>query len=113
MPKTQIISACNSKWSAPIPFVKMKSGMVRVCCEYDLNKVTENFYWPLPNIDDAFSFLGNSKFLTTLDFVKGYHRIAVDADSKLKMAKVCFNLMSYLLVSPVYSVFFKKICLTC
>ena len=102
MLKTNIISPCNSKWSAPILCVKKKSGEVRICCDYrELNKVTETFYWPLPNIDDVFSSLGGAKYFSSLDFLKGYHQIEVDDISKPKTAFVCeeglfqFNVMPF------------------
>ena len=90
MLKTNIISPCNSKWSAPILCVKKKSGEIRICCDYrDLNRVTETFYWPLPNVESVFSCLGNAKYFSSLDFIKGYHQIEVDEASKPKTAFVC------------------------
>ena len=52
MIQAKLVSPSNSSWAAPILYiaVKKKSGQVRVCVDYSaLNKVTPEFYWPLPN----------------------------------------------------------------
>ena len=90
MIQAKLVSPSNSSWAAPILAVKKKSGEVRVCVDYrSLNKVTSEFYWPLPNIQDVFCTLGGARYFSSLDFLKGYHQIEMDGESKPKTAFVC------------------------
>ncbi len=74
--KAGLISPCNSSYTTPIFAVRKKNGTLRIVTDYrKLNDITKNNYWPLPNIDDIFANIGSSTYLSTLDFVKGYHQI--------------------------------------
>ena len=102
MLKVKLISPSNSSWSAPIFCIKKKNGSVRIVCDYRaINDVTKKFYWPLPNIDDIFASLGGCRYISTLDFLKGYMQLPLDDQSKLKTAFVCeeglfhFNVLSF------------------
>lgn len=47
-----------SPWGAPVLFVKMKDGSMRLGIDYrELNKVTIKNKYPLPRIDDLFDQL--------------------------------------------------------
>ena len=49
-------------WGAPVLFVKMKDGTLRLCIDYrELNKVTIKNKYPLPRIDDLFDQLQGSQ----------------------------------------------------
>ena len=90
MLKAKIISPSNSSWAAPIFCVRKKDGSLRLVCSYTaLNSVIKTFYWPLPNIDDIFASLGGSRFISTLDFLKGYLQIPLTDRAKAKTAFVC------------------------
>jgi hypothetical protein len=90
MMQAKLISPSNSSWAAPILCVKKKSGEVRICVDYRaLNKVTAEFYWPLPNIQDVFCNLGGARYFSSLDFIKGYHQVEMDDESRPKTAFVC------------------------
>jgi hypothetical protein len=44
-----------SPWGAPVLFVKMKDGTLRLCIDFrQLNKVTVKNKYPLPRINDLF-----------------------------------------------------------
>ena len=44
-------------------------------------KVTRNFTWPMPKVEDIFSKLNGSKYFTTFDLKAGYHHIPLDKSS--------------------------------
>ena len=53
-----------------------------------LNKVTRNFMWPMPKVEDIFSKLNRAIYFTTLDLHAGYHPIPLDKSS---IPKTAFN----------------------
>ena len=57
-----------------------------MCVDRQLNKVTINDPYPLPNIDDLISNLGESKYITTLDLTKGYYHVPVHRKDRMKTA---------------------------
>ena len=61
-----------------------------MCVHYRaLNTGTSEFYWPLPKIQDLFCTLGGARYFSSLDFIKGYHQIEMDDESKSKTVFVC------------------------
>ena len=47
-----------------------------------LNELTDQDAYPLPNINDILSQLGNAKFFPGLDLPSGIHQIPMDVTSK-------------------------------
>ena len=60
-----------------------------MCVDYrKLNKVTINDPYPLPYIEDLIANIGSSKFITTLDLMKGYYQVPVNPQHREKTAFV-------------------------
>ena len=60
-----------------------------MCVDYrKLNKVTINDPYPFPNIEDLIANIGSSKFITTLDLMKGYYQVPVNPQNREKTAFV-------------------------
>ena len=53
-----------------------------------LNKVTINDQYPLPNIEDLIANIGSSKFITTLNLMKGYYQVPGNLQHREKTAFV-------------------------
>ena len=51
-----------------------------------LNELTDHDAYPLPDIDDILSQLGNAKFFCALDLSSGFHQIPMDPESKIYTA---------------------------
>nr|GEU47091.1 putative reverse transcriptase domain-containing protein [Tanacetum cinerariifolium] len=72
------IRPSSSPWGAPVWFVKKKDGSFRMCIDYcELNKLTVENRYPLPQIDDLFDQLQGSSVYSKLDLRSGYHQLRV------------------------------------
>ncbi|TYK18897.1 pol protein [Cucumis melo var. makuwa] len=71
-----------SPWGAPVLFVKMKDGSMRLCIDYrELNKVTVKNKYPLSRIDDLFDQLQGATVFSKIDLRSGYHQLRIkDSD---------------------------------
>ena len=70
----QVIHSSHSSWLAPI--IVVPKGDCRKCLVIDyraLNKVTWKFVWPMPRVEDIFSKLNSTKYISTLNLYAGYH----------------------------------------
>lgn len=64
--------------------VKKKGGSTGFCVDYKktINPVTKKSCYPIPQIDDILTYLGNAKYFTTLDMISGHWRIPIEESSK-------------------------------
>lgn len=89
-----IIRHSDSPWASPVHLVPKKldaSGKPKWRMVIDfrkLNEQTRSDKYPLPNIEDIFSQINDSKIFSTLDLTSGYHQIMMDKDSIEKTAFV-------------------------
>ena len=62
-----------------------------MCRLLGINRDTIPDCYPIPRIDDLIDMVGRckGKVFTTLDLMKGYHQIRMEADSKSKTAFTC------------------------
>lgn len=87
-----IIVNSTSQYNAPIWVVPKKidnSGQQkwRIVIDYrKLNDITTDDKFPIPNMDDIFSKLGNAQYFSTLDLAKGFHQISIDKKERHKTA---------------------------
>ena len=85
-----LIVPSKSPWCSPVRLVKKKDGTVRVCVDYrKVNNVTIKDAYPIPKIEDLFSYLGNAKIFTTLDLASGYYQVKLDKESQQYTAFSC------------------------
>ncbi|KAF2880237.1 hypothetical protein ILUMI_25937 [Ignelater luminosus] len=72
-----------SEWSSQIVPVMRSNGTVRLCGNYiKLNKQLEDFFYPLPRIDDIYASLtGNTKF-SKIDLSDAYLQFELSDESK-------------------------------
>src|ERR1044072_7409 len=67
--------------SAPV-LVRKKDGIWRVTIDYRLiNDNSEDFPYPLPQIDEIFDQFYGASWFSTLDFARGYWQIEMDPES--------------------------------
>ena len=87
MLSADVIKSSSSPWASPLVTVPKKDGTTRFCVDYrKLNNVSVRNAYPLPNIDDIFTHLGNAKFYSCLDLKSGYWQIRMADKDKAKTA---------------------------
>lgn len=83
-----LIEESDSPYNSPVWVVPKKSDASekqkwRIVIDFSkLNELTDQDAYPLPNIDDILSQLGNAKFFSALDLSSGFHQIPMDVTSK-------------------------------
>jgi len=82
-----VIEKSSSPWCSPVVLVPKKDGETRFCIDYRaLNEVTKKDSYPLPNLTEMLSNLGNARCFTTLDLRSGYWQIEMSPQDKEKTA---------------------------
>ena len=73
----------DSSWASPCILVPKPDKSFRLCTDYrKLNSVTIKDSYPLPRIDDIIDVIGNARFLTTIDLLKGYYQVPLTENAK-------------------------------
>ena len=82
-----VIEPTSSDWAAPIVVVRKKDGSIRLCVDYRrLNAVSIVDAYPMPRIEDLIDYIGQAKFISTLDLTKGYWQVPVVEEDRGKTA---------------------------
>ena len=90
--KIGCIEPANSPYASPLVLVRKPDGSLRLCVDYrTINKDTIPDRYPLPRVDELIDAIGAQKavYFTTLDLMRGYHRVKMTEESKAKTAFVC------------------------
>ena len=97
MKSAGLIVDSKSPWCSPVRLVRKKDKSIRVCVDYrKLNNVTIKDAYPIPRIEDLFSYLKPAKVFTTLDLASGYYQVKMDADCRKYTAFSCdFGFFEY------------------
>lgn len=86
-----IIRPSNSPYNSPLWVVPKgsdsKEKKWRIVIDYrNLNKVTIDDKFPMPNIESLFDKLGRANYFSTLDLAKGFHQILMEESDIEKTA---------------------------
>ena len=87
----------KSPWASPCILVPKEDGSSRFCTDYrKINNVTIKDSYPLPLIDDLIDSVGQAKFVTKIDLLKGYYQVGLTERAKLISAFITpFGLFQY------------------
>jgi len=78
-----IIEPSMSEWSSPCILVPKADGSMRFCTDFRrVNALTRDDSYPIPRIDDCIDLVGNAKFVTKIDLLKGYWQIPLTERAK-------------------------------
>uniref|UniRef100_A0A2D4KFB9 ribonuclease H n=1 Tax=Micrurus paraensis TaxID=1970185 RepID=A0A2D4KFB9_9SAUR len=81
------IRPSSSPLSAPVLFVKKKTGDLRLCCDYrKLNAITVRNRYPLPLIPDLMERLRSATIFTKLDLRGAYNLVRIRQGDEWKTA---------------------------
>lgn len=91
----------NSPWASPCLLVPKEDGQNRFCTDYrKVNAVTVPDAYPLPRVDDLIDEVGQTKYITKIDLLKGYYQIPLSEEAQQISAFITpFGLFQYL-VAP-------------
>ncbi|XP_069986300.1 uncharacterized protein [Penaeus vannamei] len=83
MLENDIIEPSMSEWSSPCILVPKADGSMRFCTYFRrVNALTRDDSYPIPRIDDCIDLMGNAKFVTKIDLLKGYWQIPLTERAK-------------------------------
>lgn len=77
-----VIEPSTSEWSNPIVLVIKKDGSIRFCIDFSKVNASEFDTLPLPRLDDLIEWVGQARFITTLDLCKGYWQVPLSDVAK-------------------------------
>ncbi len=80
----------NSPWSSPIRLVKKPDGSIRLTIDFrKLNNSTVKDSYPLPRIEEIFTYLSKAKIYSSKDLAHCFYQIKLDVNSQPMTAFAC------------------------
>ena len=77
------IEPSQSDWSSPCILVPKPDGTFRMCTDYrKVNSVTKTDSFPVPRMDDCIDNIGQAKYVTKFDLLKGFWQIPLTDRAK-------------------------------
>ena len=77
------IEPSQSEWSSPCILVPKPDGTFRMCTDYrKVNSVTKTDTFPISRIDDCIDNIGQAKYFTKFDLLKGFWQIPLTNRAK-------------------------------
>ncbi len=81
--ENDLIEPSKSNWSSPCILVPKPDGTYRICTDYcKVNNITKSDTFPIPCIDDCIDKIGNAKYVTKFDLLKGFWQIPLTDRAK-------------------------------
>ena len=82
--KHNIIEPSCSEWASPCLLVPKPDKSYRMVTDYrKVNALTVTDSYPLPRVDDIIDQVGNAKYVTKIDLLKGYYQIPLSEEAKV------------------------------
>ena len=89
MLENDIIEESQSNWSSPCILVPKHDGGFRFCTDFrKVNDKTKSDSFPIPRIADCIDQIGNAKFVSTFDMLKGYWQVPLTQRAR-EIFRVC------------------------
>ena len=76
MLKNDITEESQSNWSSPGILVQKHDGGFRFCTDFrKVKDKTKSYSFPIARIADCIDQIGNAKFVSTFDMLRGYWQV--------------------------------------
>lgn len=76
MLENDLIKASNSEWSSPCVLVPKPDGTYRFFTDFrQVNKITKSDSYPIPRVNDRVDKIGDARFVSKFDLLKGYWQV--------------------------------------
>nr|XP_027218239.1 uncharacterized protein LOC113810791 [Penaeus vannamei] len=89
--KNGLAELSESEWASPCALVPKSKGWRMVTDYRRINELTKGDCYPLPRILDIIDAIGESKFITVIDLLKGYYQVPLSPKAKQITAFVTPN----------------------
>ena len=81
--ENDLIESSKSNWSSPCILVPKPDGSYRLCTDYrKVNTVTKTDTYPIPRIDDCIDKIGNARYVSKFDLLKGFWQVPLTERAK-------------------------------
>lgn len=81
---------CESDYTSPLILVETPGKDPRPCVDYRrLNAVTIDQTYPIPNLEERVETVSNSRYISTLDLVRGYWQVPLSERASRYAAFIC------------------------
>lgn len=81
--ENDLIEPSRSCWSSPCLLVPKPDGTYRMCTDNrKVNALTKSDTFPIPRIDDCIDRVGNAKYATKFDLLKGFWQVPLTDRAK-------------------------------
>lgn len=105
-----IVTETESSYASPVILIKKKSGEDRLVIDFRaLSEQTERIHFPLQNIDERQTKIGESKIFIILDLAHGYLQVPMKESARARTAFAtpddtgeCVRIMPGLFNAPFY-----------
>ena len=91
--KNKIIRKSNAVYYSQVVLAPKPNGKWRMCIDYKkLNEASDHNGWPLPHIKQLLQRIGSAKpkYFAVMDMTSGYHQLAMNPNSIIYTAFICF-----------------------
>ena len=78
-----LIKRAYSEWCSPVTLQPKPDGKVRLCVDFrKINALSTTDSYPLPRVDDSVDQVGNARYITKIDLMKGYWQVPLTPRAK-------------------------------
>ena len=80
----EVVPDGGSEWASPIVAIRKPNGSIRVCADYKagVNSKICNDYFPLLQVETAFSSMAGMSWFAKIHLSNAYFQIMLDKDSR-------------------------------